>query len=340
MRNDLKRKTGLSQHNKSTKLKVNFTWKIGNFTNQTRENHKSRRFSADGDEKVQWQLIFNAKGHEHQKNPTIYYGLQFISGPIPMAAEFSLGIIDFASGNVLFENVLNKTFTTCPNQYGFRSPQNLIEKYLKEDTLTLQCKLTYQIEKMDSLNSSSVKVPRLDTSEGRMSHHFEQLFNTGRMSDIVFTLGKQKIKAHKIVLSARSQVFSDMFEIDGRVSPLESLKIEDCEPEVFKAMLRFLYTDEMEETEEMAKKLLPIAKKYQVQLLQFKCEDTLTKNISTENCAEILLLADMQDALLLKKDALAYFCTHSGAVIKTTGWQTLRQTRPQLAVEIVEFSAS
>ena len=271
-----------------------------------------------------------------------HYALILLSGPTPFTVEHIVRIIDFETGSVLVQQLLHHNFTIYPalQSSSFVPLQDVLEKYVKKGALTLQSKLTYEIVQMDSLNISSVKVPRLETPGCRMSHHFEQLFNTGRMSDITLTLKKQKIKAHKNILSARSQVFADMFEIDGRGSPLESLKIEDCEPEVFKAMLRFLYTDEMEETEEMAKKLLPIAKKYQVQLLQFKCEDTLTKNISTENCAEILLLADMQDALLLKKDALAYFCTHSGAVIKTTGWQTLRQTRPQLAVEIVEFSAS
>ena len=52
------------------------------------------------------------------------------------------------------------------------------------------------------------------------------------------------------------------------------------------------------------------------------------------------MLADMHDALLLKKDASDYFRQHSGEVIKTIGWKTLRQAQPQLAVEILEFTAS
>ena len=123
-------------------------------------------------------------------------------------------------------------------------------------------------------------------------------------------------------------MFAEMFKTNGKVSSIESLKIEECDSAVFEAMLCFLYTDEMKETEEMTKKLLPIAKNYQVKLLILKCEKTLLKNICTENCAEMLMLADTHNALILKKGASDYFRHHSGNIIKSAGWQTLRQTRP------------
>ena len=85
---------------------------------------------------------------------------------------------------------------------------------------------------------------------------------------------------------------------------------------------------------------MPIAKRYQVKLLLQKCEDVLLKNISTENCADILMMANTHDALLLKKDASDYFRLHSGEVIKTAQWQTLRQTQPQLGFEICEIAAA
>ena len=85
---------------------------------------------------------------------------------------------------------------------------------------------------------------------------------------------------------------------------------------------------------------MPIAKRYQVKLLLQKCEDVLLKNISTENCADILMMANTHDALLLKKDASDYFRLHSGEVIKTAGWQSLRQTQPQLGFEVCEITAA
>ena len=346
LRKSVKRKTELSQHTQSTMVEVNFTWKIDNFAFKTRamkneESLKSRIFSADGDDKVKWELECYPKGNGAKNEDQFSYFLTFIAGPLPMAVEFTLSIID-TTGSVLILEVINHTFIKFVG-HGFRnfvSQKDLLEKYVKKDTLTLQCKISYAVENVELSNLSSNKVPRQELSEDHITHHLGNLFNTGEISDIMFVIRNEKFKAHKMILIARSPVFAEMFKIDGKVSTIKNLKIEDCEPAVFEAMLRFLYTDQMEETEELALKLLPIAKRYQVKLLHQKCEDILLKNISTENCAEILMLADMHEALLLKKDASDYFRQHSGEVIKTTGWKTLRQTRPQLGMEILEFTAS
>ena len=348
LKNAVKRKTNWSQHTKVTMVEVNFTWTIENFGFKTRamktgEFLTSGIFSADGDEKVQWQLMCYPKGDvakEDNQNRFSYF-LKFNSGNTLMI-EFTLSILD-KNGIILKKYLNHHTFKQSPDAIGydnFVSQQELLEKYVKNDTLTLHCHLTYEVPNVDSLEPSRLKTKRLEVPEDCIAQHLGHLFNTGRMSDVTFTIGRQKFKVHKNILSARCQVFAEMFQINGKVSPAESLKIEDCEPEAFEAMLRFLYTDEMEETEEMTKKLLPIAKKYQVKLLKKKCEEVLSKNISTENCSEMLMLADMQEALFLKKDASNYFRRHSREIFKTTGWKTLRQTLPQLGIEVFEFTAS
>ena len=347
-RMSVKRKTELSQHTKkSTMVEVNFTWKIDNFSFKARtmkigKRLKSRLFSADGDEKVNWQLFCYPKGgNENDAKDGLSYYLHYIAGPLPTAVEFILSIID-TTGSVLIHKAANFTFTRFFG-HGFPhfvSQKDLLEKYVKKDSLTLQCKLTYENENVEFSNPSSNKVPRQEAPEDCITHHLGNLFSSGRVADITFTVGIEKFKAHKNILISRSPAFADMLEINGKISPIKNLKIEDCEPAVFEALLRFLYTDQMEETEEMAMKLMPIAKRYQVKLLLQKCEDVLLKNISTENCADILMMANTHDALLLKKDASDYFRLHSGEVIKTAQWQTLRQTQPQLGFEICEIAAA
>ena len=346
-RKSVKRKTELSQHTHSTMVEVNFTWKIDNFsfiarTMKNGERLESKLFSADGDEKVNWKLhCYPIGGNEKDAKDMFSYFLHYDSGPIPMAVEFILGISD-TTGSVLIHRVVNHTFTrfVAHGFANFVSQKDLLEKYVKKDTLTLQCKLSYTVQNVDCSNPSSDKVPRQELSEECITHHLGNLLNTGRMADITFTVGIEKFKAHKNILISRSPAFADMLEINGKISPIKNLKIEDCEPAVFEVLLRFLYTDQMEETEEMAMKLMPIAKRYQVKLLLQKCEDVLLKNISTENCADILMMANTHDALLLKKDASDYFRLHSGEVIKTAGWQTLRQTQPQLGFEVCEITAA
>ena len=332
-----------SQHTRATKIEFNFTWKIDNFAFKARvlkngEFLESEPFSADGSKDVQWQLLCFPKGDSRDlKGFGCFVRILKFCGP-KLMMEANWGILD-TNGTVMYKVRHRHTFTKFPDtqgSYNFVSQTSLMEKYVKEDNLTLNCKLIYEVSNI----LLKAKVPRLDLPEEHIAQHLGQLFSSGRMSDVTFVIGTQKFKAHKIVLSARSQVFSEMFEINGQVSPIESLKIEDCQPEVFEAMLCFIYTDEMEETEEMAKKLLSVAKKYQVKLLQYKCEEVLLKKISTENCAEMLVLADMQGASILKNEALDYFRLHSGEIVKTVEWKILRHDQPRLAVETLESLAS
>ena len=329
-----------SEYAKATKTEFNFTWKIDNFAFKTRgmknkECLTSEPFSADGSKDVQWQLLCHPKGDSKDPQGFAYYVrvLKFSGAKLMMEAKFS--ILD-ANGTVLYKKkTCHYTFTKCPYSQGcskFVSQKDLLEKYVKEDTLTLNCKLIYEVENI-SLKS---KTPKLDVSEEHIAHHLGNLFKTGQMSDIIFIVGTQNFKAHKNILSARSQVFAEMFEFNGNASSIKSLKIEDCEPEVFEAMLRFLYTDQIQETEDVAKKLLPVAKKYQVKLLQHKCQEILLNYISTENCAELFMLADMQEALLLKNEALDYFRHRPEEVIKTAGWKILREIQPRLAIDTLE----
>ena len=153
--NSLKRKIELSQHTKSTMVEVNFTWKIDKFSFKARvmknvESLKSKFFSADGDKKAQWLLLCYPKGYTTIDDNWFSYYLQYHSGPTPMAIEFTFSIIDITDGSVFIQKVLSHTFTKCPAVYGGDSGtnhfvlQDLLEKYVRKDALTVQCKLTYE----------------------------------------------------------------------------------------------------------------------------------------------------------------------------------------------------
>lgn len=346
LRNAVRQKTACSQHTQGIVISVDFTWSIGNFTfkSQTMKNGESldsKIFSAEGDEKFKWQLVCYPKGSKGDHEDFIACFLRLKSDDAKVTVKYVMSVLDTTNGTFCHRHkhfhTFNKSGFGCLN---FLSQKDLLDKnckYLKEDVLTLQCQLSYESEVIDSSHPSRSKIPRLDnTSEGQITQHLGHFLDSGRMSDITFIVGRQKFKAHKIIMSARSPVFARKFEINGKVSSIETLKIENCEPEVFQAMLRFFYTDEMEETEETAKKLLAVAKTYQVQLLHLKCEDVLRESLSTDNCAEILMLADIQDVPLLKKYALDYFRHNSGEVVKSAGWQALRENRPCLAINTLE----
>lgn len=119
------------------------------------------------------------------------------------------------------------------------------------------------------------------------------------------------------------------------------VEINDVEPEVFKEMMCFIYTDKAPNLDKMADDLLAAADKviypslsssvvvifqrclnfedwershvvlllcfqYALERLKVMCEDALCTSLSVENAAEILILADLHSADQLKTQAVDF----------------------------------
>ena len=100
--------------------------------------------------------------------------------------------------------------------------------------------------------------------------------------------------------------------------------------EVFREMLRFIYTGKAANLERMADDLLAAADKYALERLKVMCEEALCTNLSTENSAEVLILADLHSADQLKAQAIDFINTyvfHHDFLVLTS---CLRQKRMML----------
>ena len=117
-----------------------------------------------------------------------------------------------------------------------------------------------------------------------------------------------------------------MFQSDLNEKKTSPLIIEDIEPEAFNQFLRFIYTDQVENLNEFAPRLLPLADKYMLDLLKAQCESSLSRNISVETCGKLLFLAHLHSASGLKEKVLDFVRSRSVDVIETTGWQELLQS--------------
>ena len=80
--------------------------------------------------------------------------------------------------------------------------------------------------------------------------------------------------------------------------------------DVFREMLRFVYTGKAGNLERMADDLLAAADKYALERLKVMCEEALCTNLSTENSAEVLILADLHSADQLKAQAIDFINTY------------------------------
>jgi speckle-type POZ protein len=156
--------------------------------------------------------------------------------------------------------------------------------------------------------------------------NFNQLFNRKSLSDVVIEVQQEKFEVHKAILAAHSPVFLTMFHSDLTEKQTNTLKIEGIEPAVFKEVLRFIYTDQVEKLDELAVELMAVADRYMLELLKSKCEAHLAGKITVENCVDLLMLADLHSAVGLKTFVLDFFRLRASEVAQTASWQQLMQS--------------
>ncbi|KAL5011543.1 hypothetical protein ScPMuIL_010094 [Solemya velum] len=108
--------------------------------------------------------------------------------------------------------------------------------------------------------------------------------------DVTFLLGetKQEVRAHKFMLISRSPVFSAMF-CGPMAETQEQITIPDVAPEVFKLLLRYMYSDQLSLLDPYnVLETLYAAKKYFVAGLVKACKTFCTEKIDVDNACVLL----------------------------------------------------
>lgn len=75
-----------------------------------------------------------------------------------------------------------------------------------------------------------------------LHRHLLDLLQSGQGCDVAFKVGGEVLTAHRFMLTTRSPVF--MAELLGPMAEInKTVRVDDMEARVFKAMLEFIYTD-------------------------------------------------------------------------------------------------
>ncbi|XP_026458858.1 BTB/POZ and MATH domain-containing protein 3-like [Papaver somniferum] len=119
--------------------------------------------------------------------------------------------------------------------------------YLKDDCLSIHCIVGVLQERTRVEERKVIPVPPSD-----MSQNLKGLLQSEIGSDVTIQVGNELFRAHKSILAARSPVFrAQFFGLVGNPDK-EKVAIEDFDPFAFKAMLLFLYSDELPEPHELS----------------------------------------------------------------------------------------
>ncbi|GJQ14854.1 hypothetical protein GpartN1_g6645.t1 [Galdieria partita] len=151
------------------------------------------------------------------------------------------------------------------------------------------------------------------------------MLETGQFTDVTIFVGSQRtpLRAHRLVLITRCDVFRRMFLTDCVESRTGNIEVPDVAPNVYQLFLRYLYGDQISIPLDFAIDLLALGDRYDLPRLKALCEDCLRKHLTITNAAKIFEAASLYDSKELKQVSLQFISNHFGEVVKTNGFACL-----------------
>ncbi|KAK4492316.1 hypothetical protein RD792_003119 [Penstemon davidsonii] len=317
----------------------------------------SEDFTVGG---YKWAIYFYPDGKNPEDNSTyVSVFIALASEGTDVRALFELTLVDQSGkGKHKVHSHFDRSLESGPYTLKYRGSmwgykrfyrRAMLETsdYLKDDCLKINCTVGVVVSAIDCSRLHSIYVPDSD-----IGSHFGMLLEDTEGSDVTFNVAGEKFPAHKLVLAARSSKFrSELFE--GLGGDEQEIMVSDMEPKVFKAMLHFIYRDALVEdelvassscsaplvTDTLTAKLLAAADRYDLGRLRRVCESHLCKDVSVNSVAQTLALADRYHATELKAVCLRFAAENLAAVMRSDGFEYLKENCPDLQSELLKTVA-
>ena len=329
--------------------KAELKWDLHNITALEWQEFKpgeyiySPDFHADGDADIKWFIHLLPNGDEESEgsitvflNARIHPAMRF-----PVKAKFTFTAASEKGSKKIWSNTDTKIFgSNEPHLDGHGFCTNIkLGDVLESNYLSLACQVQYADKnpevKITDLQSQSVPLNNEERLSS-LSKDLEQLFLNQSETDVCFIIRGKEIKAHKLILLARSPVFAAMLKSGMKESVENRVEINDIAPDIFEALLRFVYTARVDLTEIDVRDLLAAAHKYLLSQLELECQNYLSERLTTENCVEMLALADLHDCVYLKRSVLHFFRVYRDVIMQSDDWKNLKISNPDLAFHVLE----
>ncbi|KAM3300159.1 hypothetical protein ACQJBY_041274 [Aegilops geniculata] len=225
-------------------------------------------------------------------------------------------------------------------------------EHLKDDCFTIRCDFI--------IAEAAAAAPLVKVPSSNISEHLSQLLMTKVGADVTFEIGHETFAAHRCVLASRSAVFmAQLFGPMREGTTTAAIQIQDMEPDIFKALLGFVYTDLMPEMEAESeaeveeggadevtwlRHLLAAADRFDLQRLKSMCEERLLEHIDLSSVSAILAVAAQLQCCGLKEACLEFLKVQSaadlGQVMATSDWENIGATDHSVLNQLIAKLAS
>ncbi|KAL6659092.1 hypothetical protein ACP70R_003132 [Stipagrostis hirtigluma subsp. patula] len=308
---------------------------------------RSATFAVGGH---RWCLLFYPDGNSNADE--VVFSIELLGKNVEARARADLRLVNPSTGASAFFPDEVRLFSTTGSGAGTVSLMNYMERskleaspYLHDDCIVIECDIT--VYKVPRLVEDTVPVPvPVPVPPSDLSDNLGKLLQGKKGADVTFKVKDELFSAHKIVLAMRSPVFDA--ELYGPLgdSTRKCITVDDMQPDVFRALLQFIYTDSMPamddldagDRREMIKHLLVAADRYAMERLKLICESMLCETLDVENVATTFSLADQHHCKNLR-DFCVRFINSSNridAVVASKEYTRLKRACPTVLVDILE----
>ncbi|XP_015440518.1 PREDICTED: RCC1 and BTB domain-containing protein 1-like [Dufourea novaeangliae] len=165
-----------------------------------------------------------------------------------------------------------------------------------------------------------------DKEEFTLMDSLMEAFDDSTTSDLTIRVQGKPIHVHMAVLKIRCQYFKTMFQ--GNLTENNQSVIEYCEfsYDVYRAFLRYLYTDEVDLPAESALELLNLANVYSVDHLKRRCIKIIEKGITVENVLVLCNKAIEYEITNIEEYCFNFAVKHMTAVIQSPKFSEINQS--------------
>merc|ERR1712223_695007 len=144
----------------------------------------------------------------------------------------------------------------------------------------------------------------------------------GILTDVALVASGHEVKAHKSVLAACSPYFCAMFTGFDEKNK-SRITLQDVDPHALEILVNYVYTSEVDVTEENVQTLLPAANLMQLSDVKEACCEFLLNQLHPTNCLGIKSFADLHGCLELLAATNTYIESHFAEVLDCDEFQNL-----------------
>ena len=309
-------------------VKYRYLWSITHFSHYKPGQYiDSPIFSSSLNKSYEWSIrIFPKRKNDDE---SITANFTYKNGPVSaVEGHYKVAILNSSFHEVVVFNGTKNFEIGGASVWGtaLKRKQLLDPKIVKNDTFTIYAEVLIPTANITYSGNCDFGLSE------QYSDHFEKFLNKSELSDVIVSVRNQTFYAHKLILASRNT--SILENIVEKEMKLPVLYVKNYTANVVEEFLRYLYTGRTQNFDIMAKELLSIAHRYDVQDLKNLAQKHLCETLNLENAINVLLSADSSNADELKTRAIQFIVAHSDSFIHTEAYKELKKSHPEIVTEI------